>query len=223
MILIVAAALTALLGFAALATDVGFLWNTKREMQTAVDSAVMAGEQELVAPNSGATITSAARNDAASNGFTNGVNGVSVAVNTPPLSGTYAGQTNAVEVIVSQNQPTFFLRALGFTAVPVATRAVGAPGNGAGCIFAMDPTASNALVASGSASVTAQCGIWVNSSSTSGMVSSGSACITGGTIGIVATAYSNSSSCPPSPTPTTATIAALRFRQPIRIRSKMWC
>src|SRR6266571_3373012 len=69
LILIVAGALTALLGFAALATDVGFLWNTKRQMQTAADSAAMAGEQELVAPNSGATITSAARNDAASNGF----------------------------------------------------------------------------------------------------------------------------------------------------------
>jgi Flp pilus assembly protein TadG len=203
MILIVASAVVALLGFAAIATDVGLMWNTRRQMQTAADSAAIAGEQELVAPNTTATIADAADQDSASNGFTNGVNGASVVVNNPPLHGAYTGNTNAVEVIVSQSQPTYFLRALGLTTVPVLARAVGVPGSGTGCIFSMDPSASNSLVASGSASISAQCGIWVNSSSTSGMVASGSACIQGGSINIVASGYSNHSSCAPSPTPST--------------------
>ena len=99
------------------------------------------------------------------------------------------------------------LLALGLTTVPVLARAVGVPGSGSGCIFAMAPSASNALVASGSSSITAQCGIWVNSSSSSGMVSSGSACIAGGSINLVASSYSNSPSCAPSPAPTTGNSA----------------
>jgi len=83
MTLIVAGALLALLGFAAIATDVGLLWNTRRQMQTAADSAAIAGEQELVAPNSGATVAGAAKNDSASNGFADGVSGASVVVNNP--------------------------------------------------------------------------------------------------------------------------------------------
>ena len=205
--LIVASAVVALLGFAAIATDLGLLWNTRRQMQTAADSAAIAGEQELVAPNTGATVAGAADEDSATNGFTDGVNGATVTVNNPPLHGAYTGDTNAVEVIVSQNQPTFFLRALGLTTVPVLARAVGVPGSGSGCIFAMAPSASNALVASGSSSITAQCGIWVNSSSSSGMVSSGSACIAGGSINLVASSYSNSPSCAPSPAPTTGNSA----------------
>jgi hypothetical protein len=203
MMLIVASALVALLGFAAIATDVGLLWNSRRQMQTAADSAAIAGEQELVAPNTGATVTDAADEDSASNGFANGVNGASVTVNNPPLHGAYTGNTNAVEVIVSQSQPTFFLRALGLTSVPVLARAVGVPGSGTGCIFSMNPSANNALVAFGSASISAQCGIWVDSSSTSSMVANGSACIVGGSINLVASSYSNQSSCAPSPTPTT--------------------
>jgi hypothetical protein len=162
----------------------------------------LAGEQELVAPNTAATIAGAADQDAASNGFTNGINGTTVTVNSPPLSGSYQGNTKAVEVIVNQNQPTFFLRAMGLSAVPVSARAVGVPASGSGCIISLDPSANNALVASGSASVSAQCGIWVNSSSSSGIVASGSACIQGGSIGLVASSYSNQSSCPLSPTQT---------------------
>jgi len=203
MILLMAGVLMTLLGFLAIATDIGLLWNTRRQMQTAADSAAIAAQQELFAPNAGATLVSAADDDAASNGFTNGVNGANVMVNNPPLYGTYAGNTKAVEVIVSENQSTFFLRALGLTMVPVSARAVGVPGSGSGCVIAMDPAASNALVASGSANVSAQCGIWVNSSSTSGMSASGSACIQGGSINVVGSSYSNHSSCPPSPTPQT--------------------
>ena len=54
----------------------------------------------------------------------------------PPTSGPHNGNANAVEVYVSQSQPTFFMRLLGVNYETVQARAVAMlQGGGAGCVY----------------------------------------------------------------------------------------
>ena len=97
-----ALAMAVLLGLVAFATDIGLFLIAKRQMQTAADSAAMAGAAEI---NYG-DWAAAARADSAQNGYSNGSNGITVAVNDPPSSGSHKGGSNAgyVEVIVSDRK-----------------------------------------------------------------------------------------------------------------------
>ncbi|MGB0034296.1 MAG: pilus assembly protein TadG-related protein [Candidatus Acidiferrales bacterium] len=180
--LIVAAfALIFLLGFIGLGIDVGYLRNLKRQMQTAADAAAMAGAAEL----SYSDVTAAAKADSASNGFTDGVNAVTVTVNNPPLSGQHIGDSKYVEAIVSQNAPTLFAKAFGVKTVTMKARAVAHLGGGNNCIFALDPSASGALAVSAFASLSSKCGIVVESTSNSALTCNFLASISASSIGVV--------------------------------------
>lgn len=194
-----ALSMVVLMGFAAVAIDIGSLWNTKRRMQTAADAAAVAGAREL---KNGNDPVAAARLDASQNGFTHSSNGIVVTVNHPPKIGGYSADNTAVETVISQARPTFFMRVLKINSVAVSARAVARAGKSNGCIWIMDPSANNALVVSGSGSITSSCSIQVNSSSSDAMNLSGGACITGPTVNIVGN-YRNSSSCILNPKPNT--------------------
>src|SRR5215467_12286597 len=103
--------MSCLFGFAALAADVGVLLKEERLVQAAADSAAVAGALEVNYHPAG--ISSAAQAAATQNGFTDGSNGATVTVNSPPLNGPHVGGANYVEVIVSQVQPTLFLGLFG--------------------------------------------------------------------------------------------------------------
>ena len=141
------------LGFTGLAIDAGYLQWQRRLMQSAADAAAMGAlrEMELGRTNTQPSydLTTAAQNDAAMNGFTNGTNGVTVTLNNPPASGTFAGADTAAQVIISRAYPTFFMRILGTNSVTVAVQSVAQTttsyGSIGGCIFALDPTAADAL------------------------------------------------------------------------------
>ncbi len=114
---LIAICLTAIMGFAGMSVDVGYFEYHQRQQQSAADAAAVGGAQQLVysgCPNSGAA-TTAADADSANNGFTNGVNNVTVAVNNPPASGPYAGNSCAVSVQVQAKAPTFFTRLFGLS------------------------------------------------------------------------------------------------------------
>lgn len=96
-----------LIGFVAFAVDVGLLLRAKRVVQTAADSAAIAAAAESAYGDS----NSAALADAAQNGIVNGVNGATVVEYSTPISGSFVGQPNYLQVIVTQPQPTFFMRA----------------------------------------------------------------------------------------------------------------
>src|SRR5207247_632328 len=70
------------------------------------------------------------------------------------------------------------------------------------CVYVLDATAKSAFSAVGTSLFTVKCGIIVNSSDPQAMVTTGSACVSASTIRIVG-GWSSSSSCPPSPMPTT--------------------
>src|SRR6185369_5317861 len=102
--------------FAGLALDAGYMYFHKRRMQTAADAGAYGAALELLRGNTGTT-TAAARNDTALNGFTNGSNGVTVTVNSPPASGSKTGNADFVEVIITHPQDTWFMRVLNFDSI----------------------------------------------------------------------------------------------------------
>ena len=75
-------AMVVLLGFSALAVDVGLLYSTRRRMQMAADGAAIAGATAL---RDGQNYAKAANDVASFNGFTNSQNKVTVAVSEPTL------------------------------------------------------------------------------------------------------------------------------------------
>ena len=216
---VVAVSLIALIGCGAIATDVGLLWTFKRQMQQAADAAAIAGDREIYSGNASATEPTNAQNaalaDVTQNGFTNAqlwtqtqnpcvgsAGQTCVVVNAPPQSGSYANDHSAVEVIVSQPEPTFFLKIFNISSVTVTARAVARYSAAQGCLYALDATAPNAVVASGGSLFSTQCNVYVDSDNTQGLVSSGGSSITAqnSTINVVASAYSGSGF---SPTPIT--------------------
>ena len=196
--------IVALVGMVGVVADFSFMQHQKNMMQTAADSAAMAAAEEL---NYGDQVA-AGKADAATNGYRDGVGGVTVAINIPPTSGPNTANSGYVEAIVAKPQPTYFLGVLGVSTMRVSTRAVAYAGTGPNCIYVMDPTAAGALSASGSATVASSCGLIVDSSSTTGLLVAGTGVtITAPTIGVVGN-YSASSGAALSPTPKTGVIAA---------------
>jgi len=83
--------LVALLAFAGLALDTGLMqWRALR-LQQAADAAAQEAMYEYARNDS--NWSAAGLSLAAQNGFTNGVNGVTVTVASPPSAGLYAGDT----------------------------------------------------------------------------------------------------------------------------------
>jgi hypothetical protein len=191
-----------LLAFLGLAIDVGYEQYTKIRMQTAADAAALGGARELAASGS-ANLVSAARGDAATNGFTNGQNSVTVTVNNPPSTGYSTSNSSAVEVIISQSVPTFFMEVLGFSAGTVRARAVAQMGGGGGstCFYTLDPTMSNAFSVSNGVNVSSSCGIMVDSNSNTALTASGGARLTAPTISVVGKyTVNNGATISPAPT-----------------------
>ena len=200
---LVCVSLIALMGMIAVVTDFSFMQHQKNMMQTAADSAAMAGSEEL----SYGDQVAAGQADAASNGYTNGVSNVTVTINNPPSTGPNTANSAYVEAIVSKPEPTYFLRVLGVSTMTVSTRAVAYEGNGPNCIYVLNPSASGALSANGNVTVTSGCGLLVDSSSATGMSLVGNVSITAPTIGVVG-GYSAGGSSSVTPTPKTGVIAA---------------
>jgi hypothetical protein len=194
--------LVILLGFLALAMDGGFFYQHKRQMQTAADSAALAGAHEIKRDS---TITQAAletssRNDSTLNGFTHGSNGIDVAVFRPPTSGYYAGNNSYVEAIITHPHRTFFARILNllgpginFNTATVRARAVAGAGSTGDCIYVLHTSKENAFEISSGSHVNAGCGVQVDSTNRRGLsVTSGSS-LTSTSIDISGSSYESSS------------------------------
>lgn len=187
------------MGAAGLAVDMGTLRFTQRRMQTAADAAALSAAAEL---NYGDYLT-AGQADAATNGFTNGSNSVTVAVNDPPTEGAYAGQANYVEVIVTDTVPTFFMKILGVSSEQVSARAVGHYNSSTNCVYALSSNASDAIQVNGSGSFSAGCGMVDDSTAGEALLMNGaSGSINASAIQLVG-GYTNHGGGGLSPTPTT--------------------
>jgi uncharacterized membrane protein len=203
--LLVSIALVMLLGVAALAVDIGDLWTTRRLMQSAADAGAVAGASEVAIGGSSTAIAAAAKDAASHNGFADGgtrpgtSNTITVAVHNPPTSGPYAANSGAVEVDVSQTQPTYFMKVLGMQTVPVSTTAVAVTLSSGSCVYSLDKLASGATTVGGTATVNSACGLYDNSTSGSALTVSGGGTITAPLVGVVGgTSINGGGSTPPS-------------------------
>jgi len=158
------ASMVAILSIVGLAIDTGNLQLVKVRMQTAADAAAVGGVQELRA-NGPSNVTAAAKADAASNGFTDGQNAVTVVVNKPPTYGFYTGDSSAVEVTIHQAVNTYFMALVGFGTMDVNARAVAHRGPDPNCVYILDSAMAGAVSASGGAVVNINCGLMIDSSS----------------------------------------------------------
>jgi len=205
--------MTALLGFVALATDVGLLLHAKRDMQIAADAAAIAGALDYKYNGSTSSAKTAACAAAAANGVSgtcstgscSKVSAITICVNSPPLSG-YHTSVGYTEAIVAEPAPTIFMRAFHINSVDVAGRAVAGSGLGNGCIWALSRSGTDVSL-TGSGSITAQnCEIYDDSSSANAMTLTGSGAISAKEIGIVG-GYNVTGSGRITPNPPTTGIA----------------
>lgn len=168
--IMVALGLPALAGFASLAVDASAWMISKVKLQGVADIAAVSAVASAYAGETSAQAVAEAMAIAAANGLTSGQKGVTVTVNNPPLSGAYAGNVKAYEVIITQPQETSFGGLFGYRPT-VRGRAVAledpAPSGGAACVLVLDPVASKALSLSGGSTLVQapDCRIAVNSSS----------------------------------------------------------
>jgi hypothetical protein len=170
----------AIIGMVSVGIEIGYLLLKHREMQSAADSAAMSGATAL-GLQSPADFRMEARAVASVGGFTDGVDGATVTVNSPPLGGTNAGNPYAVEVIVSQPQTLSLIQVYRSGLFDVGARAVALAQPGfLYCMLALDPSASDAVMVQNNAVVTSpDCGVAVDSSSSNALSLRNNAAING--------------------------------------------
>ena len=184
-LIVAAVCMVVLIGFLGLAIDAGQLRYQKRQLQTAADAAALAGALELAYCGGTLNCTAlqaASKNALTENGFTgsaaltNCAPGTSttleVTINNPPCAlstDPNTGKGGYVEVVLSQPQPTFFAKVLGIDNIPLAARGEAGRTGGGTCMFALDPTGSNAILVDLFASITSTCGIMDESNSSSAL------------------------------------------------------
>ena len=179
--------LTGLFGVLAISVDVGFFLYLKRRVQAATDASVMAGVQALrrsgcldpSSPGCKDKVKTAAEKGSERNGFKHDVDDITVTVNHPPTSGPYTNNPLVVEVIICQEQPTFFMPIFGTYAATACARAsAGLLGESDACIYALNRTEEKSLyVHSTESTLDADCEIIVNSANPGGLYVSSGACL----------------------------------------------
>jgi Flp pilus assembly protein TadG len=133
--------LIVLLGAAGMSVDIGYLRYQRRLIQSAADSAALAGAAVLGAGGGAGQAVIAARNDSQINGFQNGqptASGTStIKVDATQIS--FGGNNNTMQVVVTDIYPTFFMRIFGAANrnVTVSTTAIAQYLGGRGCIYAL--------------------------------------------------------------------------------------
>ncbi|WP_292567961.1 pilus assembly protein TadG-related protein [Mesorhizobium sp.] len=136
-------------GGAGLGVETSYWYYSSLKLQAIADAAAYAGALEKIQGSDTATITAAATSSATSNGLGGGT----IVVNTPPSSGPNTAN-KAVEVILSQNLDRIFTSIFTQTKVPEQARAVALITDASkACVLALNPSASQAALFSGSTSV----------------------------------------------------------------------
>ena len=200
-LVLVAVGLMMMLMMAGLGVDVGWLHYQKQQMQKAADSAALAAAEAYI---NGSNWQQAGWNDATVNGYHNTKNGVTVTVNHPPqtVGDPFQGNANYVEAIITQARPTFFMNVAGWHSANVRARSVATiAASASGCIVALDPTGKDGLVLNGNVTVSATCGVYVDSSDQKALEFNGGGTggLTASTIGVVGN-YTGNGSFTPTPT-----------------------
>ena len=123
-LVLVSLAMPVVIGALGLAVDTGLWYLEKRHLQQAADNASLGAVRALQAGATVADARAVAINDARRNGFVSACD-TCFQFNSPPVSGAYAGKTNAVEIVLSRKLPVAFSAYLLSGASMVSARSVG--------------------------------------------------------------------------------------------------
>lgn len=146
---IFALSLPIVVGAAGFGVETSYWYYNSLKLQATADAAAYAGALEQISGSDKPTIVAAATQSAATNGLGSGT----IVVNTLPASGPNTAK-KAVEVIVGQSLDRMFTSIFTQGQVPEQARAVALITNASkACVLALDPSASQAALFSGSTSV----------------------------------------------------------------------
>jgi Flp pilus assembly protein TadG len=186
-------ALAALMGMAALGTEVSFIQYKQRQMQAVADAAALSA---ALAYTKGvpADFKLEAKAIAASGGFVTGAANTVVTINRPPATGAHSANNDAIEVIIEQPQ-TLKLAGL-FTSAQfnVGARAVVFKGESGGgfCLLSTSLTAKNTVTVNNGAHLNIdECGLAVNSTGKPALTVSGGGRITAKSVSVRGTVTMN--------------------------------
>ncbi|MFP5204613.1 MAG: pilus assembly protein TadG-related protein [Acidobacteriota bacterium] len=203
-----ALSLGVLMAFLALALDVAQFLYTKRQLQIAADAAALAGAIEIDYCNGAAGCTlmkNAVQAAVQENGWTGfslvtqcgslGSSGLTVQMNNGPCAlgagDPNQGNANFVEVVASEPRASYFAGVFGFPAVRITSRAEASLDSSPYCAYILNPSASDALLLNGNATLTATCGVMVDSNSTQAAVFNGSTTVSTSAIDVVGKVLNN--------------------------------
>lgn len=116
-----AALIPLLILFCGLTMDIANLQLTKLTMQTAADAAALGAQ--VAHDREDSTYATQGMADAGLNGFTNGVNGVTVQITKNPATGYYAGYNDVIVATITQQVSTYFMGLAGFNKISVSAAA----------------------------------------------------------------------------------------------------
>lgn len=181
--IIMAMSLPVVVGFVGLGVEVGLWFHAKRGLQAAADAAALSGAYERLAGNADSVAVSAAQQAAAVNGYSGGLDDT-IDVNVPPQSGEFAGDGDAVEVLISRQMRLLFTGLILDDNVQIDAYAVAilTPGDDPFCVLALDPSAGGAVSIGGTANVTLDCGIAANSNAADAVEIFGNADVLAGNV-----------------------------------------
>ena len=157
--------LVGIIGFVSLGTEIVLLLSTSRHMQSAADAGVLAA---VTARTRGypADYRQEAFALAAAAGFANGVDGTTVAVNSPPTTGSFTTESGAVEVLIAQPRILPLASVVYSEPFTVRARSVARASGSGSCILTLDTTASDSFsMTGGTVADIINCDVSVNSSS----------------------------------------------------------
>lgn len=177
-VVLVALLMSTMLLFSGLAVDTGQLMVSRRSMQDAADAGALGGAVTLYQSGTPTQAKTNAATDTTAMGYTDGVGGAAVAVNSPPTQGSFSGNASYVEVIVTQTVRTFFLPSQSVTVRAVAGST---PGGSGPAILALNKTASPAIDTQGNGNISTTGGdIYADSSGSPAMSNGGNGRISAG-------------------------------------------
>lgn len=181
----VAVSLAVLIGMVALGTEITFVMLKHRQMQSVADSAAL-GSATALAAGYPADYTLEALAIAASAGFVNGVDGVNVTVVYPPIIGSYAGNTGAIQVTVSQPQTLGMVSLFRTGAFEVTANAVAlVGGSGSYCVLQLSQSTTTGVSISNGATVNlSQCGLAVDAKGSSALSVTGGSTLNALTVSV---------------------------------------
>lgn len=167
----------ALIGAAGLGAEAGVWFYKQRVAQMSADVGAYAGAVEARGGGELATIRPTAQTEAARNGYNAALGPIEV--NWPPATGNNLNE-RSVEVVIQQTYPRLFSALFLDNDIVMSVRAVASfEAPGPACILALDPTASQTLVFTGSSTATLiNCDLMANSFAQDALAVTGSGTVT---------------------------------------------